>query len=309
MSTLIDRLAQYATANRVRGKGPLSVVLVVTRLARDRGLPLDPASLLTEKGGQVVGLGRGPVQAILRDHRIERVLAEEGGRTSRGSIDHMRRYVVFLNELNAAGLVDFAAIEAWWIERVREHFAAHPFTLRIDAARSLRSVIRDLLDQAAKRQQEAGGTMYVGAVIQHLVGAKLDLLRGGGVEHHGFSVKDEAAGRAADYVVGDAAIHVTTMPSEAVVQRCARNLDAGVRPVIITSSRGVVVAEALAEAAGIQGRVDVFEIEQFIATNLYERSGFTAERRGPSADELIRRYNDIVEQHETDHSLKIEIVA
>lgn len=309
MSQLTDGLTEYAVANRVRGKGPLSVVLVVTRLARERGLPLDPAALLTERGGQVAGLGRDAVQAILREHGIERVLAEEGGRTSRGSIDHMRRYVAFLNELHAAGLVDFAAIEAWWIERVREHFAAHPFTLRIDPARSLRSVVRDLLDQAAKRQQEAGGTMYVGAVIQHLVGAKLDLLRAGGVEHHGFSVKDEATGRAADYVVGDAAIHVTTMPSEAVVQRCARNLDAGLRPVIITMLKGVAVAEGLAEAAAIQGRIDVFEIEQFVATNLYERSGFTAERRVPSAEELVRRYNDIIEHHETDHSLKIEIVA
>ena len=37
------------------------------------------------------------IQRILADHGITRVLAEEGGRTSRGSVGLMQKYVEFLN--------------------------------------------------------------------------------------------------------------------------------------------------------------------------------------------------------------------
>lgn len=309
MTPLGNRLAAFAQQHGVKGKGPLSVMLVVTRHAKERRLPLSGDDLLTERGGQVLGLGRGAVQAILKEHGITRVLAEEGGRTSRGSIDHMRRYVAFLNSLHADRGADLDTIEAWWIDRVRDHFAASPFVLRLDQAKSLRAVLRDLLGQALVRQQEGGGTMYAGAVLQHLVGAKLEVLQPGQVEHHGFAVKDEASGRPADYLIGETAIHVTMVPSEAVIKRCARNLAAGLRPVIVTTQKGVAAAEALAEQANLQGRIDIFEIEQFVASNIYERSGFTAERRRAPVEELINKYNEIIERHETDPSLKVDIAT
>jgi len=81
-------------------------------------LPLDADALLTEGGGQVLGLGRGAVQAILNRHGITRVLAAEGGRTSRGSIGNMRDYVAFLNTLARQGAVDLDAVEDFWIARV-----------------------------------------------------------------------------------------------------------------------------------------------------------------------------------------------
>lgn len=39
--------------------------------------------------GQVLGLGVSAVQAILSDYGINKVLAAEGGRTSRGSINNI----------------------------------------------------------------------------------------------------------------------------------------------------------------------------------------------------------------------------
>ena len=58
--------------------------------AKHLGLPIDPESLRTEEGGQVAGLGRAAVQKILESHGIVKILAEEGGRTSRGSLGLMR---------------------------------------------------------------------------------------------------------------------------------------------------------------------------------------------------------------------------
>lgn len=68
-------------------KGGLCVALVVTRAARKRQFPLNPESFRTDEGGQVAGLGKAAVQNILEEHGITKVLAEEGGRTSRGSLD------------------------------------------------------------------------------------------------------------------------------------------------------------------------------------------------------------------------------
>lgn len=78
-------LAAFTATHAFRGKGPLSVALVVTQHAKKMGLPLDAEKLLTEGGGQVLGLGKGAVQAILKRHEIARVLASEGG-APRGAV-------------------------------------------------------------------------------------------------------------------------------------------------------------------------------------------------------------------------------
>jgi hypothetical protein len=44
---------------------------------------------------------------------------------------------------------------------------------RFDAGKSLRANIDDLIQQADELEAPGGGTNYVGAMLQHLVGAKL----------------------------------------------------------------------------------------------------------------------------------------
>ena len=306
MTDLVTALRDFNKDRKFNRKGPLCVALVVTQHAR-KGLPLNPDELLTEAGGQVLGLGRGAVQAVLNRHDITRVLAAEGGRTSRGSISNMREYVAFLNGLAAAGAVDLDAVEAFWIERVHEFFSAKPFKIRLDASRSLRTLVRDMIAQAEERQRNTPGMQYAGAVLQHLVGAKLDCALGAGnFEHNSFSTSDAQSGRAGDFFIGDVAVHVTTSPGEAVIERCRDNINDGHRPIIVTTARGLAAAEVLAENAGLGERIDVFEVEQFVALNLYELGKFAAEGRRVAVGEVVARYNEIIEEVETDPSLKIE---
>lgn len=306
MTSLVTALQDFNKGRKFSRKGPLCVALVVTQHAR-KGLPLDPDKLLTEAGGQVLGLGKGAVQAVLNRHGITRVLAAEGGRTSRGSISNMREYVALLNSLAASGEIDIDAVEAFWIERAHEFFSAKPFKVRLDASRSLRTLVRDMVVQAEERQRNTPGMQYAGAVLQHLVGAKLDCALGAGkFEHNSFSTSDAQSGRNGDFFIGDVAIHVTTAPGEAVIERCRDNIDNGHRPLIVTTARGLTVAEGLAENAGLGERIDVFEVEQFIALNLYELGKFAAEGRRVAVGDVVNRYNDIVEEVETDPSLKIE---
>lgn len=307
MADLKKLLAEYAATNGVKGKGPLSVVLTLNRDAMDMSFPLDPDSLVTDKGGQVKGLGKAAVQKILKDHGIDRVLSEEGGRTSRGSMQNMRSYVAFLNDLHAKKQLDLKAIEKWWIERVKEFFSAKPFKFRVDHSKSMRSAVHDLIEQAFKRQKELPGTMFAGAVFQHLVGAKLELLLPGKVKHSGFSVADAPSARQGDFLVDDVCIHVTTAPGEALVRKCKGNLEAGHRPLVVTTAEGVAGIEALARNANIEGRIDAFEIEQFVASNIYELSRFAPANRKITVEALVDRYNAIIDECETDPSLKIEV--
>jgi hypothetical protein len=305
------RLRAFVEENRKfrNQKGALSLALVITRRAREEGLPLDPDSLLTEGGGQVKGLGGGATNKILKEHGVGLTLAEEGGRTNRGSIANMRAYVTFLGVLYVAKLhsdENLQFVERWWIDRIHDYFASKPLSLKLDAAKSLRYVVRDLLKQAEKRQRERGVT-FVGTVLQHLVGAKLEVLMPDAVEHHGANVADEGAGRAGDFLVGDVAIHVTTTPSEGLLRKCADNLGHGLRPMIVTTQTRAAAADQLAEVAGIADRVDVFDAEQFLAGNVYELGEFHAAGRRATVDQLAAAYNSIVDEHETDPSLRIEV--
>lgn len=307
MADLLKALRDFCKRRNFGQKGPLCVALVITQHAR-KGLPLDPDQLLTDARGQVLGLGKSAVQAVLHRHGISRVLAAEGGRTSRGSISNMREYVAFLNLLASAGSIDLNIVEAFWIERVHEYFSGKPFKIRLDASRSLRTLVRDVLAQAQERQRKTSGMQYAGAVLQHLVGAKLDCALGpGNFVHNSFSTSDVQSGRAGDFLIGDVAIHVTTTPGEALIQRCLENINDGHRPIIVTMARGLTTAEGLAENAGLGERIDVFEIEQFIALNLYELGKFAAEGRRSAVGDVVARYNEIIEEFETDPSLKIEI--
>ena len=308
---VVEALKTFRAAKAFTGKGPLCVALVVTDHARKRGLPLSSELLLTQKGtgGQVAGLGKGAVQKILARYNIGRVLAREGGRTSRGSISNMRDYVTFLNELHKAGPVDLNAVEGFWIESVHAYFAAKPFKLKLDPACSLRSMIRDLLAQAEDRQRESSGVYYAGAVLQHLVGAKLECALGSDqFKQNSYTTSDMQSGRAGDFVVGDAVIHVTTSPGEAVIERCRDNLNQGLRPILVTLQRGLLVAEGLAENAQLVERIDLFEIEQFIALNVYELGRFAARGRETAISDLVKSYNRTIDEFETDPSLRIELV-
>lgn len=307
MADLQDALRTFYQEQKFGHKGPLCVALVITQNARKVGLPLDQNKLLTDGGGQVLGLGKASVQAVLNRHGIARLLAAEGGRTSRGSISNMREYVAFLNGLADAGPVDLDAVEAFWIDRVHDFFAAKPFKIRLDASRSLRTLVRDVITQAEERQRNAPGMQYAGAVLQHFVGAKLDCALGNvAFDHNSFSTSDAQSGRAGDFFIGDVAIHVTTAPGEAVIGRCRDNINDGFRPIIVTTARGLTAAEVLAENAGLGERIDVFEVEQFVALNLYELGKFAADGRRVAVGDLVTRYNEIVEEVETDPSLKIE---
>lgn len=94
------RLRAFQAENNIYTKGPLSLVIQFTRLVRKRTFPLNPDDFQTSSKGQVAGLGGGNLKKILKEHGITQQLSAEGGRTSRGSMGLMIKYVDLLNEWN-----------------------------------------------------------------------------------------------------------------------------------------------------------------------------------------------------------------
>ena len=142
----------------------------------------------------------------------------------------------------------------------------------------------------------------MGTVLQHLVAAKLCLIMPeNSFEIHGASV--------ADGPTDNTIIHCTTMPGALLIEKCKTNLRNGTHPVIITIFDRVHTALNLAEDAGLAGRVEVWDIQQFLSANVYEHSLFDESKRNSTLSDIISRYNNIVLDTETDPSLRIEFDA
>ncbi len=293
---------------RIHSKGTCSPVLYLNRVAKELGLLLNPDSLVNANDERERNLGVAVIDKILKEHDVDRRITEEVDGTSCDSIGLVVRYIHFLNTLNMDNLTDLSQIESWWIERIKDYFNSRPFRLRYDTSVSLRAVIRDLLGQAAERQRENPGMNYAGIILQHLVAAKLSLiLPPNTLNFHGASVADAPTGRRGDYFVDDVVIHCTTAPSEALIEKCGENLRAGLRPMIITIFDRVAQAELMATDKGMEGRIEVLDFEQFIASNVYELSQFKASARKITVGRIIEAYNRIVSECENDPSLRVEL--
>lgn len=258
-----ERLKAFQSENHITTKGPLSLVVQFTRMVRDKNFPLNPDDFQTSSKGQVAGLGGANLKKILKEHGITQQLSSEGGRTSRGSMGLMIKYVDFLNAWNAEESVDFSVVEEFWAEQVREYFRNQPFVLTADTSKTIGANLDELFEQAKKRQKQNPGTQYLGTVLQHLVAAKLCLIMPeNSFEIHGASVADGPTDRNGDFVIGSTVIHCTTMPGALLIEKCKANLRAGCHPVIITIFERVHTALNLAEDAGLAGRVEVWDIQQ-----------------------------------------------
>ncbi len=307
MMSAEERLKAFQNENGVVTKGPLSVAIQLTDIIKTKKFPLDPNDFKTEKEGQVAGLGGGNLKKVLKKHGITQQLSAEGGRTSRGSMGLMIKYLDFLNAWNEEELVDCEKVEEFWAEQVREYFRNQPFVLTADTSKTIGANLDELFEQAKKRQKQNPGTQYLGTVLQHLVAAKLCLIMPDhSFEIHGASVADAPTERSGDFVINNTIIHCTTMPGALLIEKCKANIRAGCHPVIITIFERVQTALNLAEDAGLGGRVEVWDIQQFLSANVYEHSFFDESKRNSTLSEIITRYNNIVRENETDPSLRIE---
>jgi hypothetical protein len=309
VQALTDFETETVSSRRTVGKGALSVLLVLTDTAKTAVFPLMSSDFLTQGGGQVAGASGKAANRILAAHGVKSRLSEEGGRTNRGSIGLMHSYVACLNDLKMRGDLDLDAALLHWIGRTEALLAQKPFRAKLsDQNLSIRKLVAELIDQARAKQKTRPGSTFTGALMQHLVAAKLRrLLSKEAPAPHGISAADSSRRALGDFEIKDVILHVTTAPSAQLLEKCKDNLSNAKRPIVITLLKSVPHAQTLAEELGIESRVEVWAFEQFISTNAYEWGGFTEKSIRERARELIEAYNDIIDELDEEPSLKISI--
>lgn len=163
-----------------------------------------------------------------------------------------------------------------------------------------------LFSQAELLVQSFGGSWYLGAMLQHLVGAKLDIVLGEGlIVHHGHSSADGPTGRNADFEINGVAVHVSTHPTEGLIRKAAGNLQSGLKPIIVTLADGVEGALFLLKGTDWRDRIDIMDAAQFLTANIYEHCLFKVGECKSTILTILERYNQIIEECETDPVLKI----
>ncbi|WP_454162426.1 DUF4928 family protein [Gordonia iterans] len=258
----------------------MAVGLVIAEYMAD-GVPMQETSYRAPS--QVKRLGGAHIRQILTDYGESRRLTKEGGRTSRGSIVLAGELAPIVSDAAiAAGYASLtdegqaavrAALQRWFFERVQvDHFDRQRIKPHISPNNPVRVSIAAVLTTAAAQ----GGTT-AGAVAQHMVGAKLVLrFPDEQIDNHSYTTADDQLGRPGDFFVGDTAIHVTTSPAEAVLEKCRENIDDGYRPMLVVPSGRVAGAQQIADTMGLGTKISIQSVEDFVGTNVEEAGFFRA---------------------------------
>lgn len=282
--------------------------LIVSRMMAD-GMPITDERLYSEGKSQVRGLSGSTISKILEQHGETRVFTREGGRTSRGTIFLAAAFRDVLNntQVNENEPVDAALVsnqlEAFFTQCVRlDYFDKQRITVDLDYSKPVSSVVSDILKAAAERSDKP-----TGAVLQHLIGAKLQLrFPDVKIGNDRANAADLHTDREGDFQVGTTAFHVTTAPMEKLITRCVENKRAGYRPVILTLESKVIAARQMADNVGMSEQIAVQAVETFIGNNIEEIAIYDGDKIREGLARLIRTYNARINTIEIDKSLMID---
>lgn len=282
--------------------------LIVSQMVSE-GLPIEDNRLFSDKKSQVRGLSGSSIAKILESHGETRLFTREGGRTSRGTVILATSFRDTLNAINPSEspYQDYSEIsftlEEYFTNCVRlDYFDKQRISVDLQPSKPVSVIIEDILRAASERSDKP-----TGAVLQHLVGAKLQLRFP--EEEIGLdqaNAADMQTDREGDFQVGTTAFHVTVAPMEKLINRCNENKKAGYRPVILTLDRKVQAAKQMAENAGISEDISVQSAEVFIGNNIEEIAIYDGDKIRQGIASLIEAYNHRISSVEVDKSLMIE---
>lgn len=172
---------------------------------------------------------------------------------------------------------------------------------------SINACLTSLFADARRRRTKECDASILSLVMKHLVGAMLSMLRDKKRALVDDFQSDRFAMPSGDFRVQDMVIYVTSIPEWPLLHRCFEDFDRGLRPLVISTRAGVALVESLADEVGMRCRLEVLDITQFLVANMLEWTGFEDNQRRTTFEELVARYNKIVEDCETDPSLKIDV--
>lgn len=185
-------------------------------------------------------------------------------------------------------------------QEARKWLNRQPLRISCDRQQSPGQWVVSILEKAKGRSG--------GVVEQHLVGAKLQKRHPHiAIPNHPGHAGDAQTGRSGDFSLSSVSYHVTATDGKEAVERCRQNVKSGVFPVLLVPKRHIVKATTYAEIAGIEGRLSILSLEDFITQNIIEMSTQQQQDFFSTLRSIIEEYNKRLEEVETDMSLKIEL--
>jgi hypothetical protein len=181
-----------------------------------------------------------------------------------------------------------------------------PIRLKLNSGESLQSVIATLLSETILRRPSGRNGSQLTLVMTYLVEAWLILLQERKGTGYQANHRTPLMGNG-EFRVGNTIIHVTSAPEPNLIDRCLANRRSAFRPLIISTRVGALHAEDLADQTGYSKVIEVLDITQFLVANMLEWTGFKGSQRRHTFEELISRYNAIINARETNPSVKIEV--
>ena len=152
-----------------------------------------------------------------------------------------------------------------------------------------------------------------GAVLQHLVGAKLEIRYADddtvSISHHRYAAADQQTGRRGDFEIGNTVFHITMSPDEGTIKKALQNAKAGMQAYLLAPSEKYLLMIELAKSVDpdCQKKVNLFSVEQFLVQNLDELAKFDKKGSLMKLCSLLEKYNELVDKHEGDACLKVII--
>ena len=151
-----------------------------------------------------------------------------------------------------------------------------------------------------------------GAILQHLVGAKLELRFSGNpdviVEHNKSATADIQTNRKGDFDIGNSVIHVTKTPTLDHFRKSLANAKSGRTTYLLIPEDKMGLSDLSRDIdSDYKSKVNLFSVEQFLAQNIDEIGQFRKDISIRTLESLLLKYNELVEKYENDSSLKIVI--
>lgn len=298
-------LARLKQNNNLPAKGTVAGALVVLESVKDKYV-LDINQHRAKGQSQIKGVGKSSVQKILARFGETRDFLKEGGRTNRGLPGDMAK---LLDALKSADLKNLSAderneilseIQKFLVGKVGEYFSRERVKVIYNSTYTAWQSVHEILETAREVGKE-------GPVAQYLVGAKLALrFPDMNIRNDISSAQDELSGSPGDFLINDTAFHITVAPNSGHFEKCKQNIAKGYRPYLLVPERILVGTRQNAESFS-PGQITTQSIESLVSQNLEELSGFSKGGLGGGFRRLLDKYNERVDQVESDKSMLIDI--
>jgi hypothetical protein len=299
---ILSTWLQSCTRNKKIARNTIAVAIVVLdHLKRNSSVTRDE---VISQGGEVTG-ARSGLGRILESYDLPEAYLKEVT-TRQGHQDGQRLFEQFGWGQVFSGLTNEEREEVVLelVDRLVEHartwLKRQNLKLDLDRRHAPTSWINIIVENAKGRSG--------GVVEQHLVGAKLarrfnEIL----IPNHPAHAADRQTDREGDFIVSKLVYHVTAAPSRSVLQKCKRNIQAGLYPWLLVPREQENKARILAQDEGIENELAILSIEDFVAVNIMELAVEEHKDFFSVLKEIVDIYNKRLLEVETDLSLQIEV--